>query len=800
MTLPIRYSRGIDRFDNLPAQREVASFDDFEAAILSDRSSAKGLTYICGPFKEGAHSNSDKNKGLRAWRQKHLALSRAFLPFDFDGFDTPEVFAKLKEWLIHFRGFGYTTASHTQDAPRCRIVLAVSRATTREEGTALSLAVQHMIQQDLGTGMQFDESVYKAEQPLYTPLKNAETFHFKGLPVDVDAVLANRPSVEEKKPSTLMSRAETIAAGDSVLNALHLKGMVKKDMGSGQYAVDCPCASDHTGESNETSTVFYLPHFGGVKYGKFHCLHDHCRERPQEQFLQALNLDPKDIWRQQRTGNMDAFHGFECITGETEQESIQRLSKLSLIEYDRVRVDAAESLGVRVSALDAEVKQARKNNTEEQSPIQDTEPYPQSVNLVDVLNEIRTAFNRHAILPPYADVAMALWCTFTWFIEGAQIAPLLVIRAPESECGKTTVKDIVELFVKRPLSNEGITLAALFRVVEQFQPTLLLDDADSWLLRDPKDERHSLINSGHKRGGKVLRCAPDTFDLQSFSTFCAKAIVFIGKSKDTLHNRSIEIVLRRKVAGETIIPLRNAARDQFNLIRTKLARIEKDYLLGFTQAKPSLPPGLENRAADNWEPLIAIADLAGGQWPELARGAALGLIKNREPVVSINIELLTDIEQIFETIKTDKIRTAELVEALCADEEALWSTYNRGRPITPREISQRLSEYGIKSKTIRFGFNDTAKGYELKQFKDAFERYLQSSPENSTLAVTASQSNEYEDLSVTDDFFQDLPVPKTVTPESLPTGHCDVVTDEKEWEKFIDSVCPGLCQSREIQK
>ncbi len=800
MTLPIRYSRGIDRFDNLPAQREVASFDDFEAAVLSDRSFKKGEIYICGPFKEGAHSNSGRNKGLKTWRQKHLALSRAFLSFDFDGFDTPEVFTKLKEWLVRFRGFGYTTASHTQDAPRCRIVLAVSRTITREEGIALSLAVQHMIQQDLGAGMKFDKSVYNAEQPLYTPLKDAETFHFNGLPVDVDVVLASIPIVEKKKPSTLISRAEAIAAADPVLNAMHLKGMVKKDMNNGQYAVDCPCSNDHTGDSNETSTVYYLPHFGGIKYGKFHCLHDHCRERPQEQFLKALDLNAKDIWRQQRTGNMDASHGFECITGETEGEIIERLSKLSLLEYDRVRINAAKSLNVRISALDAQVKQARKINTEEQSLIEDTEPYSQTVDLSDVLNEVRSAFNRHAILPAHADVAMTLWCAFTWFIEGAQIAPILVIRAPESECGKTTVKDIVELFVKRPLSNEGITLAALFRVVEKYQPTLLLDDADSWLLRDPKDERHSLINSGHKRGGKVLRCASETFELQSFSTFCAKAIIFIGKSKDTLHNRSIEIVLRRKLADESIIPLRNADRDQYDLLRTKLARVEVDYLSVFTKVRPLLPHGLENRAADNWEPLLAIAELAGEKWPELARNAALALIENREPVVSIGVELLTDIAQIFETRQLNRISTSELVQALCADEEAMWSTYNRGKSITPRQIAKRLSEYSIKPKTIRFGYQDTAKGYELEQFRDAFARYLQPAPENGTLSGTTSQPNEYGDMSVTDDFFQDPPIPQNVTPESLPTGHCDGVTDEKEWEEFIDSVCPGFRQSQEIHK
>jgi putative DNA primase/helicase len=459
---------------------------------------------------------------------------------------------------------------------------------------------------------------------------------------------------------------------------------------------------------------------------------------------------------------------------------------LSPLEYDRARLAAAKILGVRINVLDVEIKQARKGSSEEQSLVEDTEPHPLAINPSDVLNEVRAAFKRHAILPPHADVAMTLWCTFTWFIEGAHIAPLLVIRAPESECRKTTVKDIVELFVKRPLSNEGITLAALFRVVEQVQPTLLLDDADSWLLRDPKDERHSLINSGHKRGGKVIRCAPDTFELQSFSTFCAKAIIFIGRSKETLHNRSIEILLRRKVAGESISPLRTADRGQYDLLRTKLAWMEIDYSLAFAKARPSLPPGLENRAADNWEPLFVIADIAGGAWPELARAAAQALIGSREPVVSTGAELLADIAQIFGAKCMDKISTSELLQALCDDAEAIWSTYNRGRAITPRQIATRLAEYSIKPKTIRFGHQDTAKGYELVQFQDAFERYLHTTPKNGTLSVTPSQPNRHRGLSVTDGVTDISWKEQSVTPEPLSTVSCAGVTDNQPEENLAE--------------
>ncbi len=481
--------------------------------------------------------------------------------------------------------------------------------------------------------------------------------------------------------------------------------------------------------------------------------------------------------------SLDAPAPIPTQADETEVQTIARLALLTLLEYDRVRVANAELLKVRPAALDAQVRVARKEAGGELSLVEHTEPHPRPVVVADVLNELRAAFNRHAILPANADVAMSLWTAFTWFIDGVHIAPLLVIRSPESECGKTTVKDVVQQFVRRPLSNEGVSIAALFRVVEQEQPTLLLDDADSWLLRDPNDERHSLINSGHKRGGRVLRCVGDNHDLKAFSTFCAKVIAFIGKSKDTLHNRSIEIVLLRKMAGEKITPLRNADRSGYDTLRAKLARMEVDYLDTIAKARPDLF-GLDNRAADNWEPLLAVADLAGGEWPRLARHAALSLIKGKEPVVSTGAELLADIQLIFETKRADKIRTTDLVQALCDDPEAAWATYNRGREITPRQVAKRLGEYSIKPKTIRFGYPDTAKGYELEQFQDAFARYLPATTENGILSVTPSQPNSSAALSVTDKPSQNLSVTPSVTLQPAPTLHCDGVTDKtgKSWE------------------
>jgi P4 family phage/plasmid primase-like protien len=301
----VRYSRGTSQYDNRPEQREAADFSAFAAAVLGDRAVAKGLTYICAPFAEGQHNDSAKYPGTATWRAKNLARPRAFLPFDFDGFADPGTFAQVREWLIRFQGFGYTTASHTPDAPRCRVVLAQTRETSRDEGIALCLGVQRMMERDIGAGrVKLDVSVYKGEQPLFTPLHEAEAFSFNGLPVDVDAVLAEAPPVGDQAPqqATPAARAVAIAFDDTVLQKLHDLGFIKSEQGAGKYAVVCPCSGEHTSESTEKSTVYYLPNFGGVKYGKFHCLHAHCHERPQEQFLEALGLNPREVWRHQNGG------------------------------------------------------------------------------------------------------------------------------------------------------------------------------------------------------------------------------------------------------------------------------------------------------------------------------------------------------------------------------------------------------------------------------------------------------------------------------------------------------------------
>lgn len=199
---PILYSRGTSKFDNKPEIFSSNSFDEFENTILKDRSEKKGMTYICAPLSKGIHHRKPNDFiGIHHWRLREYVLDRAFLSFDCDGFLTPNDFERLRLLLGKYRGFAYTTASHTDESPRARVILLASRPLGREDCITLCLKLQTEFLESLGPqSVIFDESVYRGEQPLYTPVENSLTFQFFGEAVDVDSLLVDseklNPNVE----------------------------------------------------------------------------------------------------------------------------------------------------------------------------------------------------------------------------------------------------------------------------------------------------------------------------------------------------------------------------------------------------------------------------------------------------------------------------------------------------------------------------------------------------------------------------------------------------------------------------
>ena len=237
-------------------------------------------------------------------------------------------------------------------------------------------------------------------------------------------------------------------------------------------------------------------------------------------------------------------------------------------------------------------------------------------------------------------------------------------------------------------------------------------------------------------------------------------------------SRGIVIGLRRKMTTETVSRLRHTDRKAFTELAAKLARFADDCSQQVRQARPNLPEELGDRDQDNWEPLLAIAQCAGPVWVKRATEAALVLSRKNEESVSTGNELLADIQYVFASEKVDRISSADLIAALIADGEKPWATYNRGKPLSPRQLSKLLAAYNIKTKTVRFKF-ETPKGFELSQFQDAFARYLSPPP---ALTQQRNETPEPSNGKAGGDADKTKRVRhESETPKVMPTLDCGVV-------------------------
>lgn len=358
----------------------------------------------------------------------------------------------------------------------------------------------------------------------------------------------------------------------------------------------------------------------------------------------------------------------------------------------------------------------------------EVEPWPEPVIGHTLLDELTSFVLRFVVCERHTAEAAALWIVFTWLIDAVTVAPIANITAPLPNCGKSTLLDLFEKLCRRPLKADHITAAALFRSIDAWNPTLLIDEVDTFL--NANEDARGILNSGHKRNGAVLRVVGESHEPRQFSTWGAKALCGIGKIAKTLQSRSIRLELRRKLPGETVENLRHASPDEIQRLQQQLARFSDEIFDEVTHARPAPVPGLNNRAQDNWEPLLAIADAAGGAWPARARVAAQKICESEALHESPDIatQLLTDVRAVFESRKLQRIYTTELIEHLCEDEEAPWCTWNRGKPISARQLSAKLSDFGIRPQDLRIGTN-VRKGYELAKMEDAFNRYLSNASE-----------------------------------------------------------------------
>lgn len=349
------------------------------------------------------------------------------------------------------------------------------------------------------------------------------------------------------------------------------------------------------------------------------------------------------------------------------------------------------------------------------------EPWHEPVNPALLLAEIRSTIKAFIVCEEEVAVAATLWVAFTWFIDVVQVAPLALITAPEPQCGKTQLLYLLGRLVRKPMLASNISPAAVYRIIESEHPTLMIDEADSFMKGN--EDMRNVINSGHTRQtAQVIRVVGEDYTPKAFSTWGAKALSGIGHLAPTIMDRSIVLELRRKKKDEKVMRLRHAATALFSTLASKLRRFAQDASESIRQARPELPDELGDRSQDNWEPLLAIADYAGGEWPTTSREAALKLASTEQGPKSRASQLLADVRDAFGD--KDKISTRDLIGALCSDELKPWQTFNKGYAIDASQVAKMLREYKIHPKDIKLPGGSVRKGYARKDLEDAWTRYL----------------------------------------------------------------------------
>jgi len=396
---------------------------------------------------------------------------------------------------------------------------------------------------------------------------------------------------------------------------------------------------------------------------------------------------------------------------------IRRLAALSPLQYARQRDDAAKRMGVGLGVIDRLVRAEREKTAgagTQGRPLTfpQIEPWPDPIDGEALLDNLVVAISRHVVMADYAVHAIALWIIHTWLLDVTDITPRLGIMSPEKGCGKSTLLKLLKSLVYRPLLATNVSAPGVFRVVEMMRPTFLIDEADTFL---PDNEPlRGILNAGHERGSEIVRPVGEDHTPHLFSTYAACAVAQIGRLPDTIADRSIRIELRRRKPGERIVELRHGRTAHLDELARRVARWTADNAERVQAIDPDVPPGVFNRTADNWRPLLAIANAAGGEWPQAARLACVAAVAGAEDE-SAKALLLADIRAIFTEKGAFRLTSTDLVEALVALEGHPWGEWKSGKAITTNSLARLLKPFGI---------SPVERVYQLFQFDDAFERYL----------------------------------------------------------------------------
>ena len=344
--------------------------------------------------------------------------------------------------------------------------------------------------------------------------------------------------------------------------------------------------------------------------------------------------------------------------------------------------------------------------------------------LSNLLSAIYDLIRTYLVISDAQCIVIAIWALHTYYVDAFDRTPYLHISSAEKRSGKTLLLEILALLVYNPWFTSNASTAAIARKIASARPTVLIDEADTFLLGtgERADLLRGILNAGFAKNGTYSRVCSGG-EVVDLSVFSAKVIAGLECLPDTVADRSIPIKMKRATVEEQ---RRRYDRHEVEHVASGL----RAQLLAHTEGsppgflRPALIEQLNDRQNDIVEPLMAIANLAGGTWPEKARAALLELFTtDAEEYQNTGTQLLADIRDIFDEAGCEGIQTKELIRQLRGREESPWSDYHHGKALTANALAQVLKPYKIQTR-VWWEVGRTVRGYQRRDFEDAWRRYL----------------------------------------------------------------------------
>jgi len=443
-------------------------------------------------------------------------------------------------------------------------------------------------------------------------------------------------------------------------------------------------------------------------------------------------------------GDVNDLVETEIIEGEGDRSALSFRTMMVLMEHgltdDEIRLvakDAPFAAKFRERGdLDEEIDRVRAKWEGEarrhRAHAKTVEHHPHTNVPIDgaaLLDQVHAFIGRFVAYPSeYAHDAHTLWIAHTHAMDAWESTPRLAALSEEPASGKTRVLEVTEPLVPRPVEAVNVSPAYLFRKVgsEEGRPTILYDEIDTVFGPKAKEneEIRGLLNAGHRKGAVAGRCVVigKQVKTEEIPAYCAVALAGLRDLPDTIMTRAVVLRMRRRAPDEQVEAWRRRIHVlEGEEIKEQLALWAEGTLGSVIDTWPEMPNGVTDRDADVWEALIAVADVAGGTWPERARKAAVTLVREaKESSPSLGVRLLSDIRNVFGD--AEKLATDTILKKLHQIDEAPWGDM-RGKPLGDIQLAKRLKGYDIKPKLVRIGA-DVSRGYAREDFYDAWKRYL----------------------------------------------------------------------------